>query len=151
MKPSQSWFICVVFQPPSFSWFGQQRSSGYQTARRWVSELSEVTALLRLDQIQNTWNWWLCLWAGLDGAVGGRCFLEVPLLHHPAGHHVSVEAVRQQPKASVLNISSLWSKSCLSFKAASMCSVCRYAFTPLIDDSDDEEIEEFLVSANIGQ
>ncbi|XP_046723910.1 transmembrane protein 87A isoform X2 [Silurus meridionalis] len=25
----------------------------------------------------------------------------------------------------------------------------RYAFTPLIDDSDDEEIEEFLVSANI--
>lgn len=27
----------------------------------------------------------------------------------------------------------------------------RYAFTPLIDDSDDEEIEEFLVSANIGE
>ncbi|KAI4903491.1 hypothetical protein NFI96_031300, partial [Prochilodus magdalenae] len=27
----------------------------------------------------------------------------------------------------------------------------RYAFTPLIDDSDDEEIEEFLVSANISQ
>ncbi|KAK1791385.1 hypothetical protein P4O66_013394 [Electrophorus voltai] len=25
----------------------------------------------------------------------------------------------------------------------------RYAFTPLIDDSDDEEIEEFLVSANL--
>uniref|UniRef100_A0A8C0YK31 Uncharacterized protein n=1 Tax=Cyprinus carpio carpio TaxID=630221 RepID=A0A8C0YK31_CYPCA len=25
----------------------------------------------------------------------------------------------------------------------------RYAFTPLIDDSDDEEIEEFMVSANI--
>lgn len=32
-----------------------------------------------------------------------------------------------------------------------MCFVCRYAFTPLIDDSDDEEIEEFMVSANIGQ
>lgn len=32
-----------------------------------------------------------------------------------------------------------------------MCFVCRYAFTPLIDDSDDEETEEFLVSANIGQ
>lgn len=28
---------------------------------------------------------------------------------------------------------------------------CRYAFTPLIDDSDDEEVEEFLVSANIGE
>ncbi|KAL1263633.1 hypothetical protein QQF64_006372 [Cirrhinus molitorella] len=28
-------------------------------------------------------------------------------------------------------------------------SLCWYAFTPLIDDSDDEEIEEFLVSANI--
>ncbi|XP_058651220.1 transmembrane protein 87A [Onychostoma macrolepis] len=27
----------------------------------------------------------------------------------------------------------------------------RYAFTPLIDDSDDEEIEEFLVSANIAE
>lgn len=53
----------------------------------------------------------VCLWAGLDGAVGGRCFLEVPLLHHSAGHHVSVEAVCQQPKASVLNISSLLSKS----------------------------------------
>uniref|UniRef100_A0A8C9QXR6 Transmembrane protein 87B n=1 Tax=Scleropages formosus TaxID=113540 RepID=A0A8C9QXR6_SCLFO len=26
----------------------------------------------------------------------------------------------------------------------------RYAFTPLIDDSDDEEIEEFLVSTNLG-
>lgn len=26
----------------------------------------------------------------------------------------------------------------------------RYAFTPLIDDSDDEEIEEFTASANIG-
>uniref|UniRef100_A0AAY4E306 GOST seven transmembrane domain-containing protein n=1 Tax=Denticeps clupeoides TaxID=299321 RepID=A0AAY4E306_9TELE len=26
----------------------------------------------------------------------------------------------------------------------------RYAFTPLMDDSDDEEIEEFLVSANLG-
>lgn len=33
----------------------------------------------------------------------------------------------------------------------SVCVVCRYAFMPLIDDSDDEEIEEFLVSANIGQ
>lgn len=34
----------------------------------------------------------------------------------------------------------------------SLCGVvCRYAFTPLIDDSDDEEIEEFLVSANLGQ
>ncbi|XP_018593702.2 transmembrane protein 87A isoform X1 [Scleropages formosus] len=27
----------------------------------------------------------------------------------------------------------------------------RYAFTPLIDDSDDEEIEEFLVSTNLGE
>ncbi|KAL4641273.1 transmembrane protein 87B isoform X1 [Arapaima gigas] len=27
----------------------------------------------------------------------------------------------------------------------------RYAFTPLIDDSDDEEIEEFLVSSNLGE
>ncbi|XP_066534564.1 transmembrane protein 87A isoform X2 [Hoplias malabaricus] len=27
----------------------------------------------------------------------------------------------------------------------------RYAFTPLIDDSDDEEIEEFLVSANVSE
>ncbi|XP_036403152.1 transmembrane protein 87A [Megalops cyprinoides] len=27
----------------------------------------------------------------------------------------------------------------------------RYAFTPLIDDSDDEEIEEFLVSANLAE
>ncbi|XP_054655543.1 transmembrane protein 87A isoform X1 [Dunckerocampus dactyliophorus] len=27
----------------------------------------------------------------------------------------------------------------------------RYAFTPLIDDSDDEEIEEFIASANIGE
>ncbi|XP_008281202.1 transmembrane protein 87A isoform X1 [Stegastes partitus] len=26
----------------------------------------------------------------------------------------------------------------------------RYAFTPLIDDSDDEEIEEFIASANLG-
>lgn len=26
---------------------------------------------------------------------------------------------------------------------------CRYAFTPLIDDSDDEEIEEFSASANL--
>lgn len=26
----------------------------------------------------------------------------------------------------------------------------RYAFTPLIDDSDDEEIEEFIASSNIG-
>lgn len=26
----------------------------------------------------------------------------------------------------------------------------RYAFTPLMDDSDDEEIEDFLVSANLG-
>ncbi|GLD66594.1 transmembrane protein 87B isoform X1 [Lates japonicus] len=25
----------------------------------------------------------------------------------------------------------------------------RYAFTPLIDDSDDEEIEEFIASANL--
>ena len=30
------------------------------------------------------------------------------------------------------------------------CSALRYAFTPLMDDSDDEEIEEFLVSANLG-
>ncbi|XP_048863170.1 transmembrane protein 87A isoform X1 [Brienomyrus brachyistius] len=27
----------------------------------------------------------------------------------------------------------------------------RYAFTPLIDDSDDEEVEEFLVSSNLGE
>ncbi|MBN3281297.1 TM87A protein, partial [Polyodon spathula] len=27
----------------------------------------------------------------------------------------------------------------------------RYAFTPLIDDSDDEEVEEFLVSENLGK
>lgn len=26
----------------------------------------------------------------------------------------------------------------------------RHAFTPLIDDSDDEDIEEFVASANIG-
>ncbi|XP_024297978.1 uncharacterized protein LOC112265140 isoform X5 [Oncorhynchus tshawytscha] len=26
------------------------------------------------------------------------CFLAVPLLHHPSGHHVSVEAVCQQPE-----------------------------------------------------
>lgn len=30
------------------------------------------------------------------------------------------------------------------------CHALRYAFTPLIDDSDDEDIEEFLVSANLG-
>uniref|UniRef100_A0A3B3RZH8 Transmembrane protein 87B n=1 Tax=Paramormyrops kingsleyae TaxID=1676925 RepID=A0A3B3RZH8_9TELE len=27
----------------------------------------------------------------------------------------------------------------------------RYAFTPLIDDSDDEDVEEFLVSSNLGE
>lgn len=26
----------------------------------------------------------------------------------------------------------------------------RYAFTPLIDDSDDEEVEEFVASPNLG-
>lgn len=29
-------------------------------------------------------------------------------------------------------------------------NVHRYAFTPLIDDSDDEEIEEFVASTNFG-
>lgn len=29
-------------------------------------------------------------------------------------------------------------------------NIHRYAFTPLIDDSDDEEIEEFIASENLG-
>lgn len=29
-------------------------------------------------------------------------------------------------------------------------NIHRYAFTPLMDDSDDEEIEEFVASTNIG-
>ncbi|MGH0158824.1 UNVERIFIED_CONTAM: hypothetical protein FKN15_039093 [Acipenser sinensis] len=29
--------------------------------------------------------------------------------------------------------------------------IVKYAFTPLIDDSDDEDVEEFLVSENLGK
>lgn len=39
-----------------------------------------------------------CLSTGLEGALDQRRLLALPVLHHPAGHHVPVAAVRQQPE-----------------------------------------------------
>lgn len=33
---------------------------------------------------------------------------------------------------------------------SALCPVFRYAFTPLIDDSEDEDIEEFISTSNFG-
>lgn len=43
---------------------------------------------------------WLKKKKGLDWAVGGRCFLEVFVLCRSARHHVFMETVCHQPKAS---------------------------------------------------
>lgn len=39
---------------------------------------------------------------GLDGTLGGRCILEVPVFHHPTCHHVSMETVGKQPEVGLL-------------------------------------------------
>lgn len=36
---------------------------------------------------------WIIVTAGLDGAVGGRCLLELPLLTHPHCDNVLMEAI----------------------------------------------------------
>lgn len=90
---------------------------------------------------------------GLDWAVGGRCFLEVLVLRHSVCHNVFMEAICEQPKASTIFELDSWSIPPL-FLFDTQLIICfdlhRYAFTPLIDDSDDEEIEEFIASANLG-
>lgn len=64
-----------------------------------------------------------------------------------------METVGKQPKAS-RPLGELkwrtWAELDASVIDLSIRRVCRYAFTPLIDDSDDEEIEEFIASTNIG-
>lgn len=40
--------------------------------------------------------------------------------------------------------------SCEIWLIELLISFQRYAFTPLMDDSDDEEIEEFLANSNFG-
>lgn len=91
---------------------------------------------------------------GLDWVVGGRCFLEILVLRHSASDNVFMETICKQPKAST-TLSQTWPKvnifillSVFYFSHNFIAS--RYAFTPLIDDSDDEEIEEFIASSNIG-
>lgn len=49
------------------------------------------------------WPEFLPLSTGLDGAVGRWCLLEVSVLHHTAGHHVSMETIHQQPKVPMGN------------------------------------------------
>lgn len=90
---------------------------------------------------------------GLDWAVGGRCFLEVLVLRHSVCHNVFMETICEQPKASTVFQLDSWSIPSL-FLFVTRLLICldlhRYAFTPLIDDSDDEEIEEFIASSNLG-
>lgn len=86
---------------------------------------------------------------GLEGTVGGRCFLEVLVLCHSARHHVFMETICKQPKVS--SCSSQLSTTTLNRIIAVYLNPSRYAFTPLIDDSDDEEIEEFTAAANLGR
>lgn len=81
--------------------------------------------------------------------MGGGCFLEVLVLCHSTCHYVFMETVCKQPKASGTYAphKNKWQQR---LNYLYVLNVHRYAFTPLMDDSDDEEIEEFIASTNFG-
>lgn len=90
--------------------------------------------------------------------MGGRCFLEVFVLCHFVRHHVFMETICHQPKASRIFWLFIVLFCCCFFvniyliirNHIFVLYSYRYAFTPLIDDSEDEEIEEFIATSNFG-
>lgn len=95
--------------------------------------------------------------------MGGRCFLEILVFCHSACHNVFVETICKQPKASITQVVKFrqvqfknenWTLVffllLVLYDQPLYLNIHRYAFTPLIDDSDDEEIEEFIASENLG-
>lgn len=75
-----------------------------------------------------------------------RRLLGLPVLHHPAGHHVPVATVGQQPEVE---------EACgaLRLPAAADAQLVslRYAFSPLLDEESEEEEKEPMMNEAFGQ
>lgn len=79
-----------------------------------------------------------------------RRILALPVFPHPAGHHVPVATLRQQPEVKKQEVEWLLTAVlCLLLSPVSL--LCpRYAFSPLLDEESEDEEKEPMVNEAFG-